>query len=125
MVLKNERLATILIKMVRGFFFDLTKRQISADYFIEIHKVGASLEDVPASIVPVLQANERQILALPEKVVGDRAFSCRYMLSPEDANLSVWRFEFYGVIAYMGYTIKKDETGNSIISIEDEPDEDQ
>lgn len=96
----GERLKRILEKMVRGMFFYVTKRRLPAQYEIVAHHTKQQLK-----FWGFVQ-NMQMLMGFPETVIGDNVLAYRYHIIADDPNVSVWRFEFYRAIAFIGYTIK-------------------
>jgi len=117
MTLDGERMSRIVRKVIRGLYFHVTGKRLPPQYVVETHVVG---REVPTESI---RENERQILDVSETIIGDQAFSFRYVLAPQDEFLSVWRLEFYGVSRYMGYTILRQEHESTFLSLQDFPEE--
>jgi len=115
MTLDGERMGRIIRKVVRGLYFHVKGKRLPSKYLVETHVVG---QEVPTA---AFRENESHILAFPEIVVGDRAFTFRHIISPEDEFLSVWRLEFYGVTRYMGYTLLRDGSETTFVGLQDLP----
>jgi hypothetical protein len=114
MKLEGERLERILQKIIKGMYWHIRKERVPNGYRVYSHLIGRQ----PGQY---FQQTEQQILAFPEYVIGDQAFAYRYVMFDEIPGLSVWRFEFYRTIGFMGYTIKPGETETVLLSIEDAP----
>jgi hypothetical protein len=109
----GERLAKVLDKVVRGWFWKVTNRSVPPGYSVTTHPVGAG----PTS--QQFRENERHMLDFKPIVVGDGAFSIRWAFSPQDENISAWRMEFYRTVAYMGYTTKEEGGHQTFLKISD------
>jgi hypothetical protein len=97
--LKGERLQRITDKLVRGWWYLLTKGQkLPSSHSIMKYVSGDNPLDSE-----ILAYNETQIRQCRGFGVGDNAFFVQ--LAFEDANqLTCWRFVFYGVFEIIAYT---------------------
>jgi hypothetical protein len=107
----GERMRSIVCKILSGMFWKVRNERLPNEYKADVQLIGAPPPHES------LSENEREILAYEEHVIGDQAFAYRYVLSDEDPFISVWRFEFYRSIGYMGYTFRQDATDTKILCI--------
>jgi hypothetical protein len=118
MTLEGRRLERIFDKTIRGMYWhECNEQRLSDGYRSLYHQVGKP---------PPLQGfadSERQICDFPERVIGNDVFAYRRVIFAEEPGLSVWRFEFYRSIAFMGYTFRQNERETTMPHIRDAPEE--
>jgi hypothetical protein len=137
MTLDGERLDRILRKVTVGMLWEMTKRRMKAerkaqgikgfseadvprlprDYRVVVHQVGQAPDHAG------MQRTEQNLLALPPLSIGKGTFVYRFLIDEGDPFLSVWRFEFYGLYAFMGYTAKDNGTDSTLLCVPELPPE--
>jgi len=107
LALKGERLGRIVDKLVRGWWFKLTKgNKIPSNHSIMKYTLGDRRQDNP-----VYEFNEREIVKIPGFFLGDYAFTFQLAYC-QKSRLTCWLFRFYKVFAIMAYTCKVEENGD-------------
>jgi hypothetical protein len=118
MKLDGERMRTILRKIVKGLFWHVSgKQRLPEGYEVAVYTFGEPPPD------PVFIQNEREIMGFPPRVMGDRVFTFRHVISPADRNISLWWLQFYANRAFMGYTAKPTGKKTKVLTIADDPSE--
>lgn len=129
MTMDGERLGRILRKITVGMLWEMTRRHLKAErkknfseadlprlppnYRAFAHQVGHGPDH------PELRRSERNIMYLRPEVIGNGTFVYRYGIDESNAFISIWRFEFYGAYAFMGYTALDHGTESTLMGLKD------
>jgi hypothetical protein len=108
--LKGSRLEKITDKLVRGWWFKLSGTRLPEDHEIMKYQVGKKLDN------PLLELNEKIIVAAPGFYIGDEAFGFRLAYCPESL-MTCWLFDFYRVFKIMAYTCEMQEKTFKILDL--------
>jgi hypothetical protein len=94
-----DRITTLMNRLIRGFFWKLFDRRLAEGYRTDWHPIAA-----PPKITPEQFQNQETISRMRYCDYGDGAFRLRCIPSPKDANLVLFRFDFFLTHGFIGYT---------------------
>jgi hypothetical protein len=132
-----EPMTTILKKCIVGMLWHVRKEELKAEIAAERKAGTPNPRSFHAYDVPRLaegyrtwsyphgkapsaetKLNDQRILTCPKHEIGGGAFGYWYCLC-EDPNMSIWCFEFYRSLKFMGYTVQKGKHESKIPFIPD------
>jgi hypothetical protein len=106
-ILDLDRLEGVLRRVVRGLFWKHFGRRL-ADGYETLFLPVMTDPRLPVAF----RNNQQRIFDFDTVDIGGGAFVYRYCVAPGDENATIWRFDFFKAIGFMGYTAKAEDNGD-------------
>jgi hypothetical protein len=103
MALQGERLGRVTDKIVRGWWFKLTRTRLPNG-----HRIMRFIPGKKQDVNLLYEINEAVIRRCPGHFFGDYAFTFQLAFCP-NSRLTCWLFRFYKVFEIMAYSCKIQE----------------
>lgn len=104
--LQGERLGRITDKIVRGWWFKLTRTRLPAE-----HRIMKFIPGNNQKSHPLYTVNDAIIRVCPGHFFGDFAFTFQMAFCPT-SKLTCWLFRFYKVFEIAAYTCSVEDNGD-------------
>jgi hypothetical protein len=99
----QSRIATVLTRMTRGFFFKFCGQRLPDNYEVNVFPINPVLDDVAKYFLARVPLND----------FAPGVFSFKYQQDNNDPFISVWFFMFYEKTLLVSLTIKQDPSNGS------------
>lgn len=104
-VLDARRLGRVAARVVRGLFFVESGTVLAREYLAMAYPAEVILQGPTPSLLELLEHARRLTRNLNSRVVGPNVFRYWFDRFEKDASTSLWYFQFYNWVEYLGVTV--------------------
>lgn len=102
-----QRLGRVAARIVRGLFFVESGTLLAREYLAIAYPAEVILQAPTPPLVELLEHARRLTQNLDSRVVGSNVFRYWFDRHKNDASTSLWYFQFYNWVEYLGVTVSQ------------------
>jgi hypothetical protein len=102
-----NRIHSVVERTIRGLYWSVTRSRVPEDYQVVVHGNDSLMQERSELVAEIEQRIVAPLSQVPESLIGDGAFSYRYLIADEDHRSVIWALMFYSRVPFIGIVAPK------------------